>query len=150
MIFGFLAAVLTIFLFADRASDVVWAVGAGSLASSAYIVFSKPSAVSSHPLRLIVAYVVAIVCGMATHYIGNIILSLTNQFFWVAFLGAFAVLITLWLMLWLHVEHPPAVGMALVFVIDLRDYRTSIIVLGAITVLVILKTALQPWMRDLY
>lgn len=150
IIFIFLTVILNIFLFTEYSSNVVWAVGVGSLASSAYLVFAKPSAVSAHPLRLIVAYVLAIVCGMLTHYVGESVLTLTHHYFWISFLAAFSVVITLLLMIWFKAEHPPAVGMALVFVIDLKDYRTSIIVLGAITILVVLKLALSRWLRDLY
>ncbi|MCX7121501.1 MAG: HPP family protein [Gammaproteobacteria bacterium] len=150
IIFMFLTAILNIFLFAEYTTNVVWAVGVGSLASSAYLVFAKPSAVSAHPMRLIVAYVLAIVCGMLTHYAGESVLTLAHHYFWISFLAALAVVITLLLMIWFKAEHPPAVGMALVFVIDLKDYRTSIIVLGAITILVILKLMLSRWLSDLY
>ena len=150
LIFIFLMALLSVFLFEQYSANVVWAVGVGSLASSAYIVFAKPSSVSAHPVRLIVAYVLAIVCGMTTHYLGEIILIFSNHFVWISFLGAFAVVITLLFMLWMKAEHPPAVGMALVFVIDLKDYRTSVVVLCAITFLVVLKLTLNRWLRDLY
>ena len=150
IIFIFLVAILNIFLLAEHTSNIAWAVGAGSLASSAYLVFAKPSAVAAHPLRLIVAYVLAIVCGLLTHYLGDALLLRQHQFFWISFLAAFAVIVTLLLMIWMKAEHPPAVGMALVFVIDLKDYHTSIVVLGAITVLVVLKMALGRWLCDLY
>ena len=150
IVFIFLVTILNIFLFEEHLSNVAWAVGAGSLASSAYLVFAKPSAVSAHPLRLIVAYVLAIVCGMTTHYLGDTFLLAKLGYLWISVLAAFAVVVTILLMLWMKADHPPAVGMALVFVIDLKDYRTSVIVLSAITVLVILKLALGRWLRDLY
>jgi hypothetical protein len=53
-------------------------------------------------------------------------------------------------MLWLNTEHPPAVGMALVFVIDLKDYRTSILIIAAITLLVFLKLLLNRQLSDLF
>jgi CBS domain-containing membrane protein len=144
LIFVFLIAVLNMLLFSERVSNIAWAVGAGSLASSAYFVLSKTSAVEAH------SYILAISCGMITHYIGGKVLLFPHGFFWMSFLAAFAVVATLLLMIWVKAEHPPAVGMALVLVIDLKDYYTSIIVLVAITVLVTLKLVLRPWLRDLY
>lgn len=85
IIFIFLVAILNIFLLAEHTSNIAWAVGAGSLASSAYLVFAKPSAVAAHPLRLIVAYVLAIVCGLLTHYLGDALLLRQHQFFGLVF-----------------------------------------------------------------
>ncbi|OGT48107.1 MAG: hypothetical protein A3E82_07075 [Gammaproteobacteria bacterium RIFCSPHIGHO2_12_FULL_38_11] len=150
IIFAFLAIILNVFLFTEHVSDIAWAVGTGSLASSAYLVFAKPSTVSARPLCLIVSYVLAITCGLVTHYLGDLLLLTHDQLFWMSFLAAFSATITLLFMVWMNVEHPPAIGMALVCVIDLRDYHTLIIVLGAVTVLVILKLALSRWLRDLY
>jgi CBS-domain-containing membrane protein len=149
VIFVFLTAVLAVFFFFDSAVDVVWAVGVGSLASSAYLVFVKPSATASHSFRLIVSYVIAVVCGLLIHYLGEYFLFHGQDTVYISVLAALSVIITILLMIWLRIDHPPAVGMALVFVIDLKDYQTSIIVIGAIIIMMILKLLLNPWLRDL-
>ncbi|PIZ03626.1 MAG: hypothetical protein COY58_08420 [Gammaproteobacteria bacterium CG_4_10_14_0_8_um_filter_38_16] len=145
----FLFVILNLFYHTAK-SDVLWAVGAGSLASSAFIIFSKPSSVSAHPLRLIVAYVVAILCGMLLHVMGGLLLYSGYGFVWISFLASVSVVVCLFLMMGLKIEHPPAVGMALVFVIDLKDYRTSILIIAAITVLVLLKLLLNRQLSDLF
>lgn len=149
IIFIFLFIILNLFYHTAQ-SDVLWAVGSGSLASSAFTVFLRPSAISAHPLRLIVAYVIAILCGMLLHVVGEDLLYAGHTFVWMSFLASAAVIVCVYLMFWLKVEHPPAVGMALVFVIDLKDYRTSILIIAAITVLVLLKLALNRKLSDLF
>ena len=150
VIFIFLSIILIVFFLIDSAVSVVWAVGVGSLASSAYLVFAKPSATASHPFRFVISYVIAIVCGLLMHYLGDYFLSHGQNTLYISILAALSVVITMLLMIWLRIDHPPAVGMALVFVIDLKDYRTSIIVICAITVMMMLKFLLNPWLRDLF
>ncbi|HLB56566.1 MAG TPA: HPP family protein [Coxiellaceae bacterium] len=145
----FLFSILNLFYHTAQ-SDILWAVGAGSLASSAFIIFSKPSSVTAHPLRLIVAYVIAILCGMLLHIMGETLLYAGHSFVWLSFLASIAVIVCLYFMFWLNVEHPPAVGMALVFVIDLKDYRTSVLIIAAITLLVVIKLILNRKLSDLF
>jgi CBS-domain-containing membrane protein len=149
MIIVFLTCVLSVFFLIESTVSVVWAVGVGSLASTSYLVFAKPSATASHPFRFVISYVIAIVCGLLVHYLSEYFLLHGHGFLYLSVLAALSVVITMLLMIWLRLDHPPAVGMALVFVIDLKDYRTSIIVIGAVTIMMILKILLNPWLKDL-
>lgn len=149
IIFVFLFSILNLFYHTAQ-SDILWAVGAGSLASSAFIIFSKPSSVTAHPLRLIVAYVIAILCGMLLHIMSETLLYAGHSFVWLSFFASVAVIASLYFMFLLNVEHPPAVGMALVFVIDLKDYRTSVLIIAAITLLVLIKLILNRQLSDLF
>src|SRR3990167_9225083 len=67
IIFIFLTSTLILFFLLENAVNAVWAVGVGSLASTSYLVFAKPSATASHPFRFVVSYVIAIVCGLLMH-----------------------------------------------------------------------------------
>jgi CBS-domain-containing membrane protein len=63
--------------------------------------------------------------------------------------GALAVGLAILLMVVANVEHPPAAGLALAFVLNEWDGRTIIVVLAGIASLVILKTLLEPVLVDL-
>ena len=149
IIFIFLTSTLILFFLLENAVNAVWAVGVGSLASTSYLVFAKPSATASHPFRFVVSYVIAIVCGLLMHYISDYFLQNDYGLFFLSVFAALSVLITMLLMIWLRLDHPPAVGMALVFVIDLKDYRTSVIVIAVVTLMMLFKILLKPWLRDL-
>src|SRR3989338_7331948 len=98
-VFIFLCVVLVMF-YSVAKSDVLWAVGASSLASSAYIVFSKPQSATARPARFMLAYVIAILCGMFMHFLGRWlfpeqVISIVETFFTVAFFAALAVSLAL-------------------------------------------------------
>lgn len=151
----FLIAVLYAFYVTEH-DNILWAVSVGALASSAYTVFTKPSLNSAHPARLVGAYFIAIFSGVMTHFFGGHFLMAQEtalvhaSFFRVGILTAVAMGIALWLMLWLHAEHPPATGVALILVLDVNDYLTPLIVLAAAIVLVTMKYVLRHWLCDLY
>lgn len=155
LLFVFLSAVLFLFYW-HASSNVLWAVGVGSLASSAYIVFSKPSSPSGKPTNIFVAYLIAICVGIFFRFfVENWLMHCTNffeihQFCWPGVIAALAVVISVLLMAAVHVEHPPAAGMALILVLDVQDYQTLIIIFMSVIVLALLKMVLRPWLVDLF
>ena len=154
-LFVFLTGALLLF-YLHASSNILWAVGAGSLASSAYIVFSKPSSVASSPLNMLVAYVIAIVVGIffrvvVEHWwVSCADFFQINHFCWPGVIAALAVVVSLLIMAAVRIEHPPAAGMALILVLDVHDYQTLVIILMSVVVLALLKRLLKPWLKDLF
>jgi len=136
-------------------SDVLWAVGAGSLASSCFIVFGNPSSSSSLPLKIIGGYVIGIVSGVIFRLIAMHIHDLphgflgTPYFHFAGVLAAFCAGTCLFFMSVLKLQHPPAAGMALVLVVDMRDYKVVFIVFIAALILASLRRLLCHHLKDL-
>jgi CBS domain-containing membrane protein len=138
--------------FIDRGSTL-WAIGASSLASSAYLVFTNPSSPVARYHRIIGGYLVSVLVGLLIH----ILLSHISQhmqihttiphLFWIT--ASIAVGISMLLMVLLGYEHPPAAGVALVLVLDINDYSTLFVILGAAAVLALLKKLLKYTLVDL-
>ena len=128
MVFIFLWLCLH-FFYMTAQTDALWAVGGGSLASSAYLLFAKPNSTPAHPVRFVVAYVIAVLCGIAMHWsllhftVAPLFACPYPGFCWTGFFAALSVMITFMFLIGLRMDHPPALGMALVLVIDSRDYH---------------------------
>jgi CBS domain-containing membrane protein len=164
LIFQMGAAVLFVMLVlvaldSISASQVVWAVGAGSLASSAYLVFAMPSAYPSKAHRVIFGYVVGIVAGeiirglvtllMAKNGHTHMLFAISSDanMYWLS--GAFAVGLSMWLMVLLGVEHPPAAGFSLVFVIEMKHYSAIFVILGLAVLLGLIRYLFRRVLKDL-
>lgn len=149
IIFVFLFLILVVF-YQTAHSTILWAVGAGSLASSAFILFSKPSAVSAHPFHLAFSYIIAILSGVFFHFIAITVLSSGEPYIWMSFFAALSVITCFYAMYYWKLEHPPAAGMALVCVIDLQDIMTLVIIVFAVVVLISTRLLLRSYLRDLF
>jgi len=151
---AFIIAVLTLMNHFDR-EYVLWAVGAGSLSSSAYIVFSRPCSLTAKPLHIIGGYVVGVLSGVIFRtlimhfrliehgFIG------TKHFYLLGTLAACSVGLCVILMSIFKAEHPPAAGMALVMVIDLQDYKVTFLILTSALFLGLLKQFLRNYLVNL-
>ena len=121
------------------ASTIIWAAGASSLASSSYLVFCVPHSVVAHPLKIIGSYVIAMTVGEMMRLFANYFCDIlplcqighpSMHIFEVA--AAISVGIALLLMVLCKSEHPPAAGLAVVMVLDIRNlYALGIILFGA-------------------
>lgn len=136
-------------------SDVLWAVGAGSLSSSSYIVFGKPSCAAAQPKKIIGGYLVGILTGFSLRIITmqfhdfECMLLGTPHFHLIALVAAVSVGLSLFFMALLKLEHPPAAGMALVLVIDMRDYNEILIVVIAAMLLALIHRLFSRRLVDL-
>ena len=63
--------------------------------------------------------------------------------------GAVSVGLTIFLMVIINVEHPPAAGLALGFVLNAWNLWTVVVVLAGIALLAVVKTLLKPVLIDL-
>ncbi len=137
-------------------STIIWAAGASSLASSSYIVFCIPRSVVAHPLKIVGGYVIAIVVGecirlLATwicHFIPGCQAGVPfMHVFEVA--AAISVGISLLLMVLLKSEHPPAAGLAVVMVLDIRNYYALGIILFSACILALIRTCFRKQLHNL-
>lgn len=146
-----------VFLGMSASSDLVWAIGAGALSSSSYIVFVTPKSVTAEPRRIVGGYIVGIMCGLVVHIILMMVRKhwmaqsdhahLSDHLFWAS--AAITVGLAMILMIIMNAEHPPAVGVSLVLVLDIQHYHIIVIILAAAFALAVIKMILDPWMMNL-
>lgn len=130
-------------------STVMWAIGASSLASSTFIVFTKPHAPLTETVHMIGAYLLSILIGMLCaqfNHVAHVFLS-ANTLLMCA--GAIAVGLTIFLMSYLRLQHPPAVGIALVLAIEPWKTPALVVIISGVIILGCLKHACKYWMQDL-
>lgn len=150
--------ILLVLFFMNRFSDsdVLWAVGAGSLSSSCYTVFGKPSSPIAQPTKLIGGYLIGIVTGFTLRFVSMGIHDMqcaffgTNHFHIIAIIAAISVGLCLFFMAIFKLEHPPAAGMALVLVIDMRENNEIFLVILAVLFLALLHRLLRRKLVDLF
>lgn len=155
-----LAAVLflTLLLFALNqyaVSKIIWAVGAGSLASSCFLIFAKPSNPSSLSKKIIGGYIIGILVGEIMHYLVLHIFSSpmaaigTENFYVYSIFAAISVGISILLMCIFRFDHPPAAGMSLVLVLEKHDHLIIFIVLIAVIILALFRQIFIHHLKDL-
>lgn len=147
--------IVLFFLNLVATSAILWAVGAGSIASSCFVVFAHPSGKTSDPKSIVGSYAVAILTGEFINFIAGyfpifhgVFLETTNIYA-LGCLAAFTVGLAIFLMVLFNLEHPPATGMALVLVLDIRDYRTLVVVFLAAVLLALIRKCLVRCLCDL-
>lgn len=156
-----LAAIIFMFLVLyslDKvlATNLIWAAGASTLASSAYIVFGSPHIPSAQPHRILFGYLIAMVCGYFLQFLSNDTTHLNyfyanptyqRHVFEVA--AALSVGLSFILMLLLRCSHPPAAGLAVVMVLEISNFKAiAVISLGAL-LLVLIRWIFAKQLRPL-
>lgn len=155
-----LAAVLFLFsaliVFHEVAvSTLLWALGAGSLASSTYTVFGKPSSKAARPFCMVNAYLLALLVSVIVRFVAEGFFLLhqgpivATPSLWTGFMGAVAVGCSLFLMAIFGLEHPPAAGMSLVLVLDVHSYETLLVIVGFSCLLAIIRWVFDRWLTDI-
>jgi CBS-domain-containing membrane protein len=142
-------AVLVVLVSLDRVQQTTVI---ASLGASSFIAFTMPRARLSRPRFLVGGYLVGTAAGCICWYVGTCAVwsLLRVPIAGVQVItGALAVGLATLLMVVANVEHPPAAGLALAFVLNQWDGSTIIVVLAGIASLVILKTLLEPVLVDL-
>lgn len=150
----FMSIVLFI-LNALATSSILWAVGAGALASSCFVVFGQPFSSNAFPHRIIGGYFIGIGMGGLMRIISEQLYLFQKDFLvsphfqTMGILAAVTVGLALFFMTLFRLQHPPATGMALVLVLDVRDYKTMFVVFFAATALALLRIVLKKQLIDL-
>ncbi len=140
---------MLILTFLDLLSD---AVIVASLGASGFIAFSEPQRPRSAPRFLVGGYLTGIVAAFACHLVsllfeGSSLLFLSQNSMEIS--GAMAVGFSMFLMVVLNTEHPPASALALGLVLDSFPWNTALIALAGISLLSLVKQLLKPYLIDL-
>lgn len=133
-----------ILLFLEQGEEVIMA----SLGATAFVVFALPEKVTAQPRNVIGGHLVGMACGV----LGYLILhQLPNpeQFIAEAGIHAFAVGLSIFIMVIINTEHPPASGTALGVAIHGLDERTFISIVSFAIAFTLIRLALKKNLRDL-
>jgi CBS domain-containing membrane protein len=137
-------------------SSLIWAAGASTLASSAYLVFVLPESPASKPVRVIGGYIVAVLCGHGFRMLGALtcslfftcnVVSVHIRVFEV--IAAVSVGVSLIIMVLFKLEHPPAAGLALVMTLDIQNTGAMIVILGSAASLSLIRYFFYRQLRQL-
>ena len=94
------------------------------IGASAFIVFAAPNSFAARKRAILGGYAIGIIVGVLCSFLNNYIISIKPVLFETNIIfGAFAVGISIFLMVILDSEHPPAAGLSLAFL--LNDWNGS-------------------------
>lgn len=142
-------AVFIVLLFLDPA---VHSAVLPPLGASAFIAFTMPHLKESQPRCLLGGYTIGIIIATIcyflsiTQFVTNIefIANHSNVIFCSVAIG-----LAIFLMVITNTEHPPAAGMALGLFLNKPDHRTVIVIMVGIISLVVIKSLLRSYLKDL-
>ncbi len=123
-----------------------------SLGATSFIAFTMPHAESCRPRYLLGGYAVGITIGSLFKLLWISPLLCDNLFLAKrgdVIFGALAIGFTIFFMVLMNFEHPPACGMALGVVLNEFDFQVLLIVIVGVAALTALKTLLKPVLRNL-
>lgn len=125
-------------------------IGASSIGSSAFLLFSTPSSDSAQLRKIYGAYIICILSAAVFYFILYLLKAQDFQLVAVdEICAALAMSVTMFFMSLFNFEHPPAAGLALGLVIaPWNFYHVAILVL-AVLLMTIFKKLLRPWLIDL-
>jgi uncharacterized membrane protein YjjB (DUF3815 family) len=132
-------------------SSAIWAIGAGSLASSTYMVFVRPHQPQTATFQMLYSYLICTVIGV----LGHVVLVYFDvsfysyHFWWSDFVAALAVGIAIFMMARFRLQHSCAVGVSVMIVLDLYNYYLIGVIWLSVLCLTILHAFLKSKMRDL-
>lgn len=134
------------------APGLLWAVGASSVASSSFIVFTRPCGQTTEPVRLIGSYLLSILIGIGCSHIVFFLHHVVGfpHLRAMELSSALSVGLATFLMAVLHFQHPPAASMSLVLTLEPWGFATVIVIVSAIFVLAGLSIILRPYLRNLF
>jgi|GEM_PF-806832 len=139
-------------------SNLIWAVGASSLASSAYVVFMHPHGLAAKPKNILIAYTLAVIIGeiirLVLLWLGAasclesvaMVAQATHHYWFAASISVISVMI---IMAIFDIEHPPASGIALVIVVELCRHDIVIMIYAFMLLLCAIQLICRPYMRNL-
>ncbi len=139
-----------------RASNVIWAAGASTLASSSFSLFCRPTSPIVRHIRIIGGYVVAMLSGHAMRLLAGVfchvvqnchLLHVHTLVFEIS--ATLSVGIALFLMALLRLSHPPAAGLAVVMVLDIGNPYAMLVILSGAVTLCIIHAVFNKQLRNL-
>jgi hypothetical protein len=132
-------------------SPVEWAVGASSLASSAFIVFVVPRVSAAEPIRILGGYVICVIVGSAGHFALQAIMPFSTIFGTHIFelITALSLGMSIVLMVLFKFQHPPAVGMTVILVLEHWGLASLSVIVFGVFVLIFLRVWFKDYLRNL-
>ena len=109
---------------------------------------------SAEPKQIMLGYLIGLLSGLFV----SLVMHLSDRFggithdagfYLYAMEAACSVGLTLFIMNFFHVNHPPAAGVALVLVIDIDSYSSLVVIALAVTILAAVHYFLRKRMIDL-
>lgn len=124
-------------------SPLVWAVGASSLASSAFIVLFIPR---NETLKLVGGYFICLISGVLFHYLIAFIASLVPAYTMhvTEMMTAVAIGLSVIVMVFTGMTHPPAAGMTVILIAERWGFAT----LGVILIAVLALSSIDFFLRS--
>ncbi|RKY07379.1 MAG: HPP family protein [Planctomycetota bacterium] len=138
------ASLFCVLVFLEQGSEVIVA----SLGATAFVVFALPNNLTAQPRNVIGGHIVGLVCGSAGYLLLSILPN-PEQFVAEAGFHAFAVGLSIFIMVITNTEHPPAAGTALGAVFGGPGERLIISVLFFSIVFSGIRLLLRKHLRDL-
>ena len=138
------ASLFCVLLFLERGSEVIVA----SLGATAFVVFALPNSLTAQPRNVIGGHIVGLACGFAGYWLLHI-LPMPEQFIAEAGVHALAVGLSIFVMVTIDTEHPPAAGTALGAAIAGPGERLIISVLFFSIVFTVIRLLAKKHLRDL-
>ena len=147
----FLWFVLVAMDMVTRQPGLLWAVGASSLASSAYITFCFNSDNKKAAIHMIGAYLLSVLIGIAGSHLSMLLSYYTPMGHMRAIEVATACAVTFSFLLQtiLNFQHPPAAGMSLVLTLEPWSFDTVMVILLSVFVLALIPQLMGKHLRDL-
>src|SRR3990167_8668388 len=130
------------------ATSLIWAAGASSLASSCFIVFGAPHTESAKPYRIVMGYLIAIVCGHLIRMLadascgGFLYFVCDNPIYQFHVIEAAAVISMCFAFIFMALfrcEHPPAAGLSIVMVLDIKYFKPMMLIFVAAVLLALIR-----------
>ncbi len=138
------ASLFCVLIFLEQGEEVIIA----SLGATAFVVFALPNNITAQPRNVIGGHIVGLMCGFAGYWLLNLLPS-PDHFIAKAGIHAFAVGLSIFIMVIINTEHPPAAGTALGVAFGGLDLRLVLTVLFFSVVFSGIRLLLRKHLRDL-
>lgn len=140
-------AVFSVLLFLEHAEEGKEVVVA-SLGATAFLVFALPNSFTAQPRNVIGGHLVGLICGFLGYWALNSLPD-PNNFIAEAGIHAFTVGLTIFVMVVIDTEHPPAAGTALGAAIGGPGNRLFASVMFFAVVFTLIRLLMRKHLRDL-
>lgn len=137
-------SVFCVLIFLEQGEEIIVA----SLGATAFVVFALPDKITAQPRNVIGGHIVGVLCGLIGFRLLNILPD-PNFFIAESAVHAFAVGLSMFVMVLTNTEHPPAAGTALGVAIEGLPLRVAVSVLFFSIVFTAIRLLLKKHLRDL-
>lgn len=140
--------IIALFFIEKQAISLLTAVGLTSLSATAFIMFSSPSVATAEIKKVIFAYFIAIVIGIACHHLLEHINFNAQYSEWVSYAAivCVSIAISIFLMGLFDMAHPPAVAFSVALVMQTWNDKVLIITVIVLLLMVLVKYLLRNWL----